>query len=57
MKHNLSIKEIALVGMCAPLLMTTFSKEFFFRVFLQLRFENAFGAIPAIILSGLVFSI
>ena len=40
-----------------PLIMTTFSEEFLFRGFLQIRFEKAFGAIPAIILSGLVFSV
>lgn len=41
----------------APLMLTTFSEEFFFRGFLQIRFEKAFGTILAIILSGLVFSI
>lgn len=41
----------------APLLMTTFFEEFLFRGFMQTRFENAFGYIPAIILSGFAFSI
>lgn len=41
----------------APLILTTFSEEFFFRGFLQIRFEKAFGAIPAIILSGFAFGI
>lgn len=41
----------------APLLMTTFFEEFLFRGFMQTRFEKAFGLIPAIVLSGFVFSI
>jgi len=41
----------------APLLLTTFSEEFFFRGFLQIRFEKVFGSIPAIIASGLSFGI
>ncbi len=41
----------------APLIMTTFFEEFLFRGFMQTRFENAFGYIPAIILSGFSFSI
>jgi len=40
-----------------PLILTTFSEEFFFRGFLQTRFAKMFGAIPAIILSGLFFSL
>lgn len=40
-----------------PLIMTTFSEEFLFRGFLQIRFEKAFGFIPAILLSGLFFDI
>lgn len=40
-----------------PLIMTTFSEEFLFRGFLQIRFEKAFGFIPAILLSGLFFGI
>lgn len=39
----------------APLMLTTFSEELFFRGFLQIRFEKAFGTIPAIIVSGLAF--
>lgn len=41
----------------APLLMTTFFEEFLFRGFMQTRLEEAFGWIPAIILSGFIFSI
>ncbi len=40
-----------------PLVMTTFFEELLFRGFLQTRFEKLFGAIPAIILSGLFFSL
>ncbi|MDR3593621.1 type II CAAX endopeptidase family protein [Clostridium sp.] len=39
----------------APLILTTFSEEFFFRGFLQIRFEKAFGTTSAIIVSGLTF--
>ena len=40
-----------------PLVMTTFFEEMLFRGFLQTRFEKFFGAIPALILSGLCFSL
>lgn len=40
-----------------PLLLTTFSEELFFRGFIQTRFAKMFGAIPAIIFSGLLFSL
>lgn len=40
-----------------PLILTTFSEEFFFRGFLQTRFAKMFGAIPAIFFSGLLFSL
>ena len=40
-----------------PLVMTTFFEELLFRGFLQTRFEKRFGAIPAVILSGLCFSL
>ena len=40
-----------------PLVMTTFFEELLFRGFLQTQFEKLFGAIPAIILSGLFFSL
>lgn len=40
-----------------PLIMTTFFEEFFFRGFLQIRFEKFFGTIPSVVLSGLFFSL
>lgn len=40
-----------------PLIMTTFFEEFLFRGFLQPRLEKNFGAIVAIIVSGLLFSL
>ena len=40
-----------------PLVMTTFFEELLFRGFMQTRFEKLFGAVPAIILSGLFFSL
>jgi membrane protease YdiL (CAAX protease family) len=42
---------------CAGMIMSTLFEELFFRGFLQMRFEKAFGIIPSIILSGLAFSI
>lgn len=48
--------ERLLVGFL-PLVMTTFFEEFLFRGFLQTRFEQLFGALPAIALSGLCFSL
>lgn len=57
---HLEIKDIhfeLLPLSIAPLLMTTFFEEFLFRGFMQTRFEKAFGFIPAIILSGLAFSL
>lgn len=39
------------------LIMSTLFEELFFRGFLQTKFEKAFGIIPAIILSGLAFSL
>lgn len=39
-----------------PLIMTTFFEEFLFRGFMQTRLEKCFGTIPAIIVSGLLFS-
>ena len=41
----------------ACMLMSTLFEEVFFRGFLQTRFEKNFGTIPAIILSGLCFSV
>lgn len=40
-----------------PLIMTTFFEEFLFRGFIQNRCEEAFGAIPAILISGLMFAL
>ena len=40
-----------------PLIMTTFFEEFLFRGFLQTRLEKQFGALVAIIVSGLLFAI
>lgn len=40
-----------------PLIVTTFSEEFLFRGFLQIRFAKAFGHIPALIFSSLFFSL
>ncbi len=40
-----------------PLIVTTFSEEFLFRGFLQIRFAKVFGHIPAIIFSGMFFSL
>ncbi len=40
-----------------PLVMTTFFEELLFRGFLQTRFEKLLGALPAVILSGLFFSL
>jgi membrane protease YdiL (CAAX protease family) len=37
--------------------MTTFFEEFLFRGFFQIRFEKLFGAVPAVLLSGLMFSL
>ncbi len=40
-----------------PLIMTTFFEEFLFRGFVQGRLEQQFGWIPAIIISGMMFSL
>ncbi len=40
-----------------PLIMTTFFEEFLFRGFIQSKFEKDFGALPAIPVSGLMFSL
>lgn len=40
-----------------PLIMTTFFEEFLFRGFFQNKFEKEFGTIPAILVSGLMFSL
>ncbi len=41
----------------APLIMTTFFEEFLFRGFVQSRVEQQFGWLPAILVSGLMFSL
>lgn len=40
-----------------PLIMTTFFEEFLFRGFFQNEFEKNFGVLPAILISGLMFSL
>lgn len=40
-----------------PLIMTTFFEEFLFRGFVQSRTEQQFGWLPAILISGLMFSL
>ncbi len=40
-----------------PLIMTTFFEEFLFRGFFQSKFEKEFGALSAILVSGLMFSL
>ncbi len=40
-----------------PLIMTTFFEEFLFRGFVQGRIEQHFGWLPAIIISGMMFSL
>lgn len=40
-----------------PLILTTFFEEFLFRGFMQTRFEKLYGVIPAVLLSGLMFSL
>lgn len=41
----------------APLIMTTFFEEFLFRGFVQSRVEQQFGWLPAILVSGAMFSL
>ena len=41
----------------APLIMTTFFEEFLFRGFVQSRAEQQFGCLPAILISGAMFSL
>lgn len=40
-----------------PLIMTTFFEEFLFRGYMQTRLEKMYGLLPAIFLSGLMFSL
>jgi len=46
-----------LLYLIACMVMSTLFEEVFFRGFLQTRFEKSFGMIPAILLSGLCFSL
>ncbi|HEX3025692.1 MAG TPA: type II CAAX endopeptidase family protein [Clostridia bacterium] len=46
-----------LIMISIPLVMTTFFEEFLFRGFFQIRFEKIFGTVPAVLLSGLMFSL
>ncbi|MCB6993479.1 CPBP family intramembrane metalloprotease [bacterium 210820-DFI.6.37] len=48
--------ELLPVGVI-PLIMTTFFEEFLFRGFIQSKFEKDFEALPAILVSGLMFSL
>lgn len=48
--HYLSVGAV-------PLIMTTFFEEFLFRGFFQSRLEKEFGIYPAILISGLMFSL
>ena len=46
-----------LIPVCIiPMTMTTFFEEFLFRGFMQTRFEKQYGLVPAVLLSGLMFS-
>ena len=40
-----------------PLIMTTFFEEFLFRGFIQSRIDHQFGWLPAIFISGIMFSL
>jgi len=46
-----------LIILIGTLAMASLFEEVFFRGFLQTRFEKAFGVIPAVVLSGLTFSL
>jgi uncharacterized protein len=57
---NLSIEwpgTDRLIFLIGTLAMASLVEEVFFRGFLQTRFEKSFGVIPAILLSGLTFSL
>lgn len=55
---NIKNINFGLLPLCiAPFIMSTICEEFFFRSFLQIRFEKSFGAIPAVIISGFAFGI
>jgi membrane protease YdiL (CAAX protease family) len=50
--------QLHLLSICLfPLIMTTFFEEFLFRGFIQTKIEKEFGAIIAILVSGLLFSL
>lgn len=50
--------NFGLLPLCiTPFIMSTICEELFFRGFLQIRFEKAFGPIPAVIVSGFAFGI
>jgi uncharacterized protein len=55
--HIILPNTVALLYLVCCLIMSTLFEEVFFRGFLQTRFEKSFGMIPAIILSGLCFSL
>ena len=56
--HNITYPPAeVLLYTTISLVMASLFEEVFFRGFLQTTFENAFGIIPAIILSGITFSI
>lgn len=57
MQNGVTVRYDLLAYACLPLVMTTFFEEFLFRGFLQIRFERALGAVPAVLLSGLCFSL
>ncbi|SHK68169.1 hypothetical protein SAMN02745163_04262 [Clostridium cavendishii DSM 21758] len=56
-KHFEMVSINQMIYLTIPLVMTTFFEEFLFRGFFQTRYEKIFGTIPAIILSGLTFSL
>ena len=56
-KHILFPSAGKFLFICIALIMSTLFEELFFRGFLQTRFEDALGIIPAIILSGITFAL
>jgi membrane protease YdiL (CAAX protease family) len=55
--HKIEI-DMGLLPICLlPLIMTTFFEELLFRGFLQTRLTKRFGCIPAILISGALFSV
>lgn len=58
MRTNIERINWGLLPLCiTPFIMSTICEEFIFRGFLQIRFEKAFGSIPAIIVSGFAYGI